>query len=328
MLKSLLGALSPGGANGRLSILLFHRVLARPDPLFPDEIDANRFDDICSWLSAWFNVLPLDVAARGLRDGALPRRAAAITFDDGYADNHDIALPILRRHRLPATFFVATGFLGGGRMFNDSVIESIRRSTLSALDLRDTELATLGPLSLDGLADRRHAIKLLLRSIKYLPNNERDAATGMIAKRAGVSLPSDLMMTRQKVCALRDAGMQIGAHTVTHPILARMDAAAARHEIVQSKRDLESMLGERVSLFAYPNGKPAEDYNSESVALAREAGFEAAVSTSWGAARRTSDLFQLPRFTPWDRSRWGFGMRLARNLAVVPVPSLRAPLEN
>lgn len=325
MLKSLMGAMSPGGANGRLTILLFHRVLALPDPLFPDEVDAKRFDAICSWLATWFNVLPLDEAVRSLRDGALPRRAAAITFDDGYADNHDIALPILCRHRLPATFFVATGFLDGGRMFNDSVIESIRRSTLSALDLRDTELATLGRLSLDGLADRRRAIDLLLRSIKYLPNHQRDAATGMIAKRAGVALPGDLMMTRQKVCALRHAGMQIGAHTVTHPILAGMDAAAARQEIVQSKRDLESILGERVSLFAYPNGKPAEDYSHESVDLAREAGFDAAVSTSWGAARRSGDLFQLPRFTPWDRSRWRFGMRLARNLGARPAQALPRP---
>ena len=119
--------LSPGQRNGRLSILIFHRVLAQVDPLFPEEVDAARFDVICGWLRRWFNVLPLDAAVRRLRDGSLPRRAAAITFDDGYADNHDIALPILKKHGLPSTFFIATGFLDGGCMWNDTVIEAIRR---------------------------------------------------------------------------------------------------------------------------------------------------------------------------------------------------------
>ena len=70
-----------------MSILVFHRVLALPDPLFPGEVDAVRFNRICSWLADWFQVLPLDQAVRHLRAGSLPARALAITFDDGYADN-------------------------------------------------------------------------------------------------------------------------------------------------------------------------------------------------------------------------------------------------
>ncbi|MDP1007558.1 polysaccharide deacetylase family protein, partial [Klebsiella pneumoniae] len=85
------------------------------DPLFPDEIDAARFDAILGWLRSWFNVLPLDEAAQRLKDGSLPARAAALSFDDGYADNHDIALPLLQKHGLPCSFFIATGFLDGGR---------------------------------------------------------------------------------------------------------------------------------------------------------------------------------------------------------------------
>ena len=130
MIKPLLTLLSPAGRRARLSVLIFHRVLPRPDPLFPGVIDAAGFDAICRWVKGWFNVLALDDAARRLRDGSLPERALAITFDDGYADNHDVALPILLRHGLPATFFIATGFLDGGRMWNDTVIESIRRTPL------------------------------------------------------------------------------------------------------------------------------------------------------------------------------------------------------
>ena len=67
-------------------------------------------------------------------------------------------------------------------------------------------------------------------------------------------------------------------------------------------------------LFAYPNGKPQRDYYAEHAALARERGFDAAVSAAWGAARAGDDLYQIPRFTPWDQADWRFGLRMARNL--------------
>jgi peptidoglycan/xylan/chitin deacetylase (PgdA/CDA1 family) len=109
--------------------------------------------------------------------------------------------------------------------------------------------------------------------------------------------------------------MQIGAHTVSHPILAKLDARHAADEIGRSRDVLQTLLGERVSLFAYPNGKPGTDYlPAVHPAIVRELGFDAAVSTRWAAARRTDDVFQIPRFTPWDRDRLKFGARLARNL--------------
>jgi peptidoglycan/xylan/chitin deacetylase (PgdA/CDA1 family) len=89
----------------------------------------------------------------------------------------------------------------------------------------------------------------------------------------------------------------------------------AADQIARGRRWLEQALGERVSLFAYPNGRPGVDYAPDvHPALVRELGFDAAVSTHWGAARAGTDCYQLPRFTPWDRGRTRFGLRLARNL--------------
>ena len=113
---------------------------------------------------------------------------------------------------------------------------------------------------------------------------------------------------------MRRSGMQIGAHTVSHPILATLDRATAFHEIAESKRTLEDIVDERVSLFAYPNGKPQTDYNAESVAVVRELGFDAAFSTYWAVATAKTDVFQVPRFTPWDRTKFRFGARLLGNL--------------
>ena len=314
MLKQVLQFMSPAGANARLSVLIFHRVLSQPDPLFPDEVDAHRFDTLCGWLARWLHVLPLDEAVARLKAGTLPARAACITFDDGYADNYHVALPILQRHRLTSTFFIATGFLDAGRMWNDTVIESVRQTRLPELALDDVLGRAFASVPLGSIAGKQAAIQAIIGQLKYLPVAERAALTTRIAAKAQVVPPTDLMMTSAEVKALRQAGMQIGAHTVSHPILAKLDRAGAHREIAESKQVLEKLLGERVGLFAYPNGKPGVDYNTESVEVVRELGFDAAVSTRWAASGPATDVFQIPRFTPWDKNRWQFGARLARNL--------------
>ncbi len=316
MLKSLISLSSGGGADARLSVLIFHRVLPIPDPLFPGEIDAAMFSLICGWLRNWCQVLPLPEAMRRLGNGSLPRRACAITFDDGYADNRTVAMPILQAHGLSATFFIASGFLDGGRMWNDTVIEALRATRLPQLDLRELPGPAVfaAPLPTGSIPQRRAAIEQLLQQLKYLPGAQRVAATERIAELAQVVPPTNLMMTTQQLRELHAGGMQIGAHTVTHPILARLDPSVAFEEMVTGKLRLEHLLDAPVPLFAYPNGKPGTDYSANTVALARSAGFEAAFSTAWGAATRGSDVFQVPRFTPWDRSRLRFGLRMAANL--------------
>ncbi|NMM14073.1 MAG: polysaccharide deacetylase family protein [Rhodoferax sp.] len=311
LLKPLLQWASPAGASGHLSVLIFHRVLSEPDPLFPEEMHARRFDALCGWLASWFNVLPLDEAVERLKAGRLPARAACLTFDDGYADNHHVALPILQRHLLKATFFIATRFLDGGRMWNDTIIESIRRCNMAVLDLSPLGL---GRHALDSIANRRAAIASLIDQIKYRPLAERITLTEQLGHLAGVQSSHDLMMTSDEVKAMRHAGMQIGAHTMSHPILARLTDEQARQEIEGSKCFLEQLLGERVGLFAYPNGKPGDDYTPQSVDVVRSLGFDAAVSTHWGALAMGGDLYQIPRFTPWDSTKLRFGARLLANL--------------
>ena len=314
MFKQLFGLISPAGTKARLSVLIFHRVLPEPDALFPDEIDASRFDELCGWLKGWFNMLSLDDAVARIKTGTLPARAACITFDDGYADNHKVALPILQRHGLTATFFVATGFLDGGRMWNDTVIESVRLTPLSMLQLGDPLGTSFANVLVSSIEEKSAAIQAIINQLKYKPVAERAALTEEIAQLSQVRPLTDLMMTSAQVRALRHAGMQVGAHTVSHPILATLDRSAAHAEIAESKKALERLLGERVGLFAYPNGKPQVDYNSESVDIVRGLGFDAAVSTRWAVSNADTDIFQIPRFTPWDRTQFRFGARLLGNL--------------
>jgi peptidoglycan/xylan/chitin deacetylase (PgdA/CDA1 family) len=303
--------LSPAGARGRLSVLIYHRVLAAPDPLLPGEVDAALFERQMGMLARHFTVLPLPEAVRRLREGKLPARAAAVTFDDGYRDNFETALPILQRLGLPATFFIATGYLDGGRMWNDTVIEAMRRAPDREVDL--TALG-LGRYPTASAEQRRRAAQAVIAVLKYREPTERDRLAQAVADRVGAALPDHLMMTSAQVAALHGSGMEIGGHTASHPILSRLDPAAARSEIAAGRDCLEGLLGTRPRLFAYPNGKPGRDYQAEHVKMVRELGFEAAVSTAWGAASSGADLFQLPRFTPWDKTPVRFAGRLVRNL--------------
>ncbi len=304
-------ALSPAGARARLSILIYHRVRPTPDALHPTEVDARRFSMQMRALARTFRVLPLEEAVRHLRDATLPARAACISFDDGYLDNVEVALPILRALSLPATFFIASGFLNGTLMWNDVIIESVRQAVGPVLDLA---ALGLGTYEISTPVARRATLHALIDHAKYLSDAQRQAFAQRVRERCGAEHLPAVMMSPPHVRLLHDAGMGIGAHTRTHPILSRLSDQAARDEINQGRADLEAIIGREVKLFAYPNGKPGIDYSAEHVRMIEQAGFQGAVSTAWGAASVRSDRFQLPRFTPWDVQPWRFALRLLHNL--------------
>lgn len=304
--------LSPGGTRGRLTIFIFHRVMPQHDPMLPDEPDSERFDRIARFLASYFDVMTVGEAARRLEAGKLPAAAAAITFDDGYADNLRIAAPILKRHGLVATFFIATGYTDGGRMWNDSLVEAMRIVPKGEFDCSEFGLGQY--LIDDRGGSRLRAFHELRSQLKYRKLSERSRISDEIAARAGLARGSDLMMTRAELVELKNMGMEIGGHTVMHPILASMEESGAAAEIGDGRAQLAEWLGEAPEVFAYPNGSPGKDYTQRDVELVRKAGYRAAVSVKRGCAGPAADPFQLPRFTPWDSSMLWFGLRCAADM--------------
>lgn len=315
MWKLMTRLVSPGGRRGNLSIFFFHRVVSVRDPLSPGEPTADEFDTIMGWIQRQFNVLPLSEAVRRLADGSLPSAAAAITFDDGYRDNLEIAAPILKRRELPATLFVATGFIDGGIMFNDVVIESIRATSMPTLEIPELDI---GPLPMDSLEQRRRALSIMLPAIKYLPAESRREAVEGLAKQARVALPRSLMMTKDQLREFAALGFGIGSHTENHPILAVLPDTEAYSEISRGRNSLECILDQRVGLFAYPNGRWGRDFDQRHVAMAKKCNFDAAFSTEPGVSSRSSDMWNLPRFTPWDRTANRFNLRMLANCLATP----------
>lgn len=294
----------------RLCILTYHRVLAGSDPLRPSEPSAEQFESQLVVLRKAFDILRLDVAVELLLEGRLPRRALAITFDDGYLDNHDIALPILRRQGVPATFFIATTFLDGSEMFNDVVIEAVRHAKAS--ELKPAWMPDGKRLPIASVAEKLAAINEILPILKKMPLAMRNSCIqDLIAELRAPSIDRQ-MMVPSEVLALHNAGMEVGGHTVNHPILCSLDDAAARAEMQQCKGRLEAILQSPVNGFAYPNGRPGIDYDRRHTVLAEELGYRYAVSTRWASAANDASRFELPRVAPWGKTAQLFALRVAR----------------
>ena len=298
---------SSSAGERRFLVLTYHQVLEKPDPLRPAEIDRQALDQQVRELARHFRVRPLAETIRRAWDGSLEPATVCITFDDGYADNVRYGLPILQSHGVSATFFIASGYLRGRVMWNDLIIEAVRRTRVERLDAQDLEF---GEWPLGSVDERRAAIPGLLGRAKYLSSADRERCATSIAQRLHVDVPHDLMMSGEDVARLARAGMDIGGHTVNHPILRSLDASGAEREITENRRELQALTEGPVQVFAYPNGKPGLDYDERDVALVRRSGFIGAVSTESRTASNRCDAFQLPRFGPWRESPARFRMRM------------------
>lgn len=291
----------------RLIVLIYHRVLDKPDPMRPGEIDVATFTWHMDLLSEYFNVLPMDEAIDRIQNNTLPHRAICITFDDGYADNYHNALPILQARHLTACFFIATGYLNGGRMWNDTIIESFRNidENLLAEGILDIK-----HFDLTSMRHRALTAQQFIQNIKHLPIDLREAYVKHI-ESITPNLPNDLMLNDHQITDLHNKGMTIGAHTVSHPILLNLSTTEIKQELTQSRSTLEQITGHPVVYFAYPNGRAGYDYLPEHTELVKKLGFRAAFTTHFGSIMSKSDYMQLPRFRPWDNHPKTFMIRLA-----------------
>jgi peptidoglycan/xylan/chitin deacetylase (PgdA/CDA1 family) len=239
-----------------------------------------------------------DAAPRG-------RDVAVVTFDDGYADNHASALPILAALRVPATVFVATGYTGTERRLPHDRIHA----ALSELGRRGIppDRAGLAP-DVQGLLDacnENGPAATLDRLIARLGHDRLVAVAEAVEQRIGrgeLDLPPGTrLMSWDEVRALDAAGVDVGGHTVNHAVLANLSLPEARREIVGCRDALAEALGRAPRHFAYPNG-----YHTPAVRRAvAEAGFEAAVTTEDVENVRGGDPHRLSRKVLWENTTLG-----------------------
>lgn len=243
-----------------------------------------------------FEVIALDEVPERLRRGG-GRPFAALTFDDGYRDNRDHAWPVLKRHGAPWTLFATTDYVDGrGRLWWLELEQAVSR--LDRVVLTDHGLSL--DLPTRTAPEKQAAFDAVYGVLRAGPEERLRTAVAALARQAGVDmdrLASTLCLDWQELEALaREPDVTIGAHTLTHPMLAKHDETAARREIVESKAILERRLGRPVRHLAYPVGD-ATSAGPRDFRLAREAGFATAVTTRPGhlAPLHAQHLHALPR---------------------------------
>ncbi len=290
--------------RNKLSILIYHQVLAEPDPMRPSEPTAEVFDWQMRLLRDYFTPLSLDDALHHLQHNTLPANAVCVTFDDGYLNNLTVAQPILAKYGIPATVYIATGFSHGNNMWNDRIIYLFSDKNRQQLSLQGEKV------ELGDWPQRRELAQQWLLKLKYLAIGPRIAEVDKLYLENEAVEQAPLMMNPAEIKQLAATGTCIGAHTINHPILKVLPAAEQQNEILQSKQQLEAWTEKPIKHFAYPNGVIGRDFDETAVGIVQHSGFDSAVTTDWGVSTGGNSVFKLKRFTPWDHRELKFHIRL------------------
>lgn len=306
----LLSALFPGGERGSLSVLYFHQIPESDSNPLAKELELPEFERILDVLENDFRVLPLNDALRALSAGSLPDRAVALTFDDGYVDWRSGVAPALYQRGMHATFFIACGQLTGQLLWYNRF-----RALLHARASTDLVRRAFGQIVGEeewSLPDYDRPF-VLEHALKYAPPERRDAVLAEFEKIVGAGVSPDASLTDEDIRDFHSMGFGIGAHTLTHPILANCSDEDAWREIADSRAYLEGVIGGKVDGFAYPNGKPHLDFTAVHADMVKRAGYEFAVSTQQGAATAATPRYAVPRFGLWSSRRLALLRHLAMN---------------
>jgi peptidoglycan/xylan/chitin deacetylase (PgdA/CDA1 family) len=283
-------------------VLMYHRVETLPVDPWQLAVAPDRFAEQIRLLAASRTIVPLSWLATRIASGDLPRRVAAVTFDDGYIDVFEEARPALEAAGCPATVFLATGALGSPAGFWWDILARI---ILESPSLPATLEVDLPPaphriLVSDSAGGRMATLMEVHALLRPAPPDARGRALADLAAQARTDAearPRDLAMTPDQVATLASSGLvEIGAHTVTHPPMTSLGPADQLREAAESRRRCEEIVGRPVTTFAYPYG----DFDRAAASAVKEAGLLSACSTVERAVRAPADPFAVPRLLAAD----------------------------
>jgi peptidoglycan/xylan/chitin deacetylase (PgdA/CDA1 family) len=267
-----------------LIILCYHRITDRPFVVSARCVSPKELDEQLHFFRRSYDVWPLAAVPEYVKgERALRRDTLVLTFDDGYLDDHQQAGPLLGRHGLRATFFVSTG---------------------PALDGRPYWMDRLGSVAADATSASAR-----VQALKQAGEDDREKILAELGAAPDVRVGPPVMGPEQ-IADLAAAGHEIGAHGVSHPVLARLPAGRCREEVSQSVEGLRG-LGLPVRAFAYPFGGRGEVGERAPAAVA-ESGLGIAVTTEERAVRRSDDLLLLPRKVVSSQSVAQLALKLER----------------
>ena len=299
-------------------ILVYHRIAEADVDPWALNVSPAHFAQHLQVLKTIGNPVSLQQLIAAKSDDELPPQPVCVTFDDGYADNLHAAKPALESYAVPGTVFVTPGYMGvQGNLWWDELAQLVldpacRQQELSFILQGRSYAYQFSPNEgdLDGKwkawepapGPRQTAYLAIHGLLAPLANHAREDVLQQLRSGASAQPVKQLhrCLTEDELRVLASGDLvEIGAHTLTHPVLSSLSAEQQEDEIAGSKRRLEMLTGKSITSFAYPYGKK-NHYTAHTVSTVQANGFACACSNFGGLVTRASNRFALPRFQPMD----------------------------
>jgi peptidoglycan/xylan/chitin deacetylase (PgdA/CDA1 family) len=279
----------------KIAIVMYHGVTDCPPAVFNwCHLKVDEFARQIDFLVEHYTILHLEEVIERLHRGqSLPPRTACVTFDDGFRSVATTAFPILLRRQIPSTVFLVTSQVGTRQpAWPDRLYWNVACSTQGSVRFNGVEY------HLGSNDDRATVYRRLAEQLKNMDLAEREDRLARLTEALGnFRVPSEAVVATldwSEVDALARTGLvRFGSHTHTHPILSRCPVEVQREELETSRNVLQER-GLSASLFAYPNGRPA-DFTADTQRLLRELGYRCGLTTIPGLNRPYADLYTLRR---------------------------------
>ncbi len=275
-------------------ILMYHRFSESPHPY---KISKYEFEEHLAYLAKHNTILTLDEVIEAKRKGKkLPRNPTIITIDDGYKDVYDIAFPLLKKYRMPATLYAITDFLDGKIWLWTDLMRYLLLNSEAIFFSYEHPNGEKVESELNDDLQKLEVAGRINSILKNLTNNEKNFRIKEIAESLEVEIPQkpteEFAPINWEQAREMDASfVRIESHTVTHPILPKVDEIQLIFELTQARTRLEKILERKVEHFCYPNG--SLDRNVQRAV--ENAGYKSAVTTEYGFNNGRTNMFLLKR---------------------------------
>ena len=265
-----------------------------------DEVNQNEFEQKLLWLKNRYNIISVDKLREHIYDGVPLKNSCVLSVDDGWCSTYDVIYPVMKKYNVPFTIFVSPYVMEENMNFWYYTMRFCNQDELKGIMIRRGYFAETA---------RKYPCELLFKEI--LIDEVYDVLSEYLKKHPDLYIPRGFMNTTE-VVELHNSGLvEVGAHTLIHPILKVESDERSRREIHQSVDKLSALLNNKVSCFAYPNGLENVDFGDRELTYAKQAGIDMAFSVNPGKINSQTNPLSIPRWGSISRLKCGlFGQYL------------------
>lgn len=301
----------------KIKVFLFHRISPHIDPVWPP-ITPEHFEKIITYLKENFEIVPLEQNILGNYKPISSRKLCAITFDDGYKDFVEYAMPIIKKQNVPASMYVITDCVNKSLppwtfIFNHLLLNT----KISSLEIDSLQMPeNLRKITWNTPRKKVAYINYIAHMLKKISDEERENVMQQIRSQINDadSFPKGLMMNWDDIRCIKNEGIEIGSHSANHPILSKeLDLESIRHELKISGEEIEKEIGKFPLAISYPFGI----YNNEAKKIAKKVGYKMGVTVFPKEYLANQDPFEIPRIELYSEPFYKTRLRINGQLQTI-----------